>query len=169
MENHQYGKVSESGKKKSKPTFIVVSKQECRLWVFDTNSGEEIASYPVSCGAGFGDKTAIGDKCTPEGVFHVYAVENPEKWTHDFHDGKGPVTGAYGPVFIRLDTKAFGSIGIHGSYFPFELGGRNSSGCVRMRNEDVLELSTMVQYGTVVIITPSSEDQKKNSKQPPLL
>lgn len=162
LEKQVYGKVSESAKKKNKPTFIVISKQEFRLWVFDTNSGEELATYEVSCGTGYGDKTVVGDKCTPEGVFHVYAVENPQKWTFDFKDGKGPVTGAYGPVFIRLDTKEFGSIGIHGSYFPFDLRGRNSSGCIRMRNEDVLELSKMVQHGTVVVITPSSLDVYNN-------
>lgn len=156
----EYGRVGQKGKDKPKPTFVVVSKNEQRLWVFDTNSGKELASFPISCGSGYGNKETIGDNRTPEGVFHVYGIEDPTEWTFDFKDGRGPVKGVYGPLFIRLDVPGNTSIGIHGTNKPESIPGRNSSGCVRLHNEDVIALSKMVQYGTVVIITPSREDQK---------
>ncbi|QPC86835.1 L,D-transpeptidase family protein [Mesorhizobium sp. NBSH29] len=41
---------------------------------------------------------------------------------------------------------------IHGTNQPWTIGGAVSSGCIRMRNEDVSELYNMVKVGTKVIV-----------------
>jgi len=41
---------------------------------------------------------------------------------------------------------------IHGTNAPWTIGTNNSSGCIRMRNQDVIELYEMVNVGTKVIV-----------------
>ncbi len=46
---------------------------------------------------------------------------------------------------------------IHGTNQPQTIGGRVSSGCIRMTNEDVTDLYRRVDVGTKVIVLPASE------------
>jgi lipoprotein-anchoring transpeptidase ErfK/SrfK len=41
---------------------------------------------------------------------------------------------------------------IHGTNEPWSIGGRVSSGCIRMRNEDVIDLFSRVSTGTRVVV-----------------
>jgi lipoprotein-anchoring transpeptidase ErfK/SrfK len=41
---------------------------------------------------------------------------------------------------------------IHGTNQPWTIGSNNSSGCIRMRNEDVTDLYERVKVGTRVIV-----------------
>jgi lipoprotein-anchoring transpeptidase ErfK/SrfK len=41
---------------------------------------------------------------------------------------------------------------IHGSNEPWTIGQAVSSGCIRMRNEDVIELYEKVKVGTKVVV-----------------
>jgi len=41
---------------------------------------------------------------------------------------------------------------VHGTNAPWTIGTNNSSGCIRMRNEDVVELYEMVKVGAKVIV-----------------
>ncbi|MGB6117977.1 MAG: L,D-transpeptidase, partial [Mesorhizobium sp.] len=41
---------------------------------------------------------------------------------------------------------------IHGTNAPWTIGTNNSSGCIRMRNQDVIELYEMVKVGAKVIV-----------------
>jgi lipoprotein-anchoring transpeptidase ErfK/SrfK len=43
---------------------------------------------------------------------------------------------------------------IHGTNAPDTIGGRVSSGCIRMVNEDVIDLYTRVKVGTKVVVKP---------------
>jgi lipoprotein-anchoring transpeptidase ErfK/SrfK len=45
---------------------------------------------------------------------------------------------------------------IHGTNQPETIGGRVSSGCIRMTNEDVMDLYRRVKVGTKVIVLPTS-------------
>ena len=45
---------------------------------------------------------------------------------------------------------------IHGTNAPSTIGGRVSSGCIRMVNEDVMDLYSRVQVGTKVVVLPMS-------------
>jgi lipoprotein-anchoring transpeptidase ErfK/SrfK len=46
---------------------------------------------------------------------------------------------------------------IHGTNAPETIGGRVSSGCIRMVNEDVVDLYSRVKVGTKVIVRPIGE------------
>ncbi|WP_287202171.1 L,D-transpeptidase, partial [Mesorhizobium sp.] len=41
---------------------------------------------------------------------------------------------------------------IHGTNQPWTIGGAVSSGCIRMRNEDVVDLYERVDVGTTVVV-----------------
>jgi lipoprotein-anchoring transpeptidase ErfK/SrfK len=41
---------------------------------------------------------------------------------------------------------------IHGTNQPWTIGSTVSSGCIRMRNEDVIELYKRVDVGTKVVV-----------------
>jgi len=41
---------------------------------------------------------------------------------------------------------------IHGTNQPWTIGGAVSSGCIRMRNEDVIDLYNRVKVGTRVVV-----------------
>ncbi|GHT02184.1 L,D-transpeptidase [Bacteroidia bacterium] len=143
--------------------FILISKQEMRLSVFDYK-GNELCQFPVACGANFGNKTERGDMKTPEGVFRVTDIQDATNWSHDFKDGNGKIAGAYGPYFIRLHTPGHLGIGIHGTHDPASMEKRVTEGCIRLTNENLLKLLTYVHSGMVVIITASAEDVNEKSK-----
>jgi lipoprotein-anchoring transpeptidase ErfK/SrfK len=46
---------------------------------------------------------------------------------------------------------------IHGTNEPWTIGTAQSSGCIRMLNEDVLDLHDRVPIGTAVVVRASSE------------
>jgi hypothetical protein len=96
-----------------------------------SQAGSVLATYKIA--------TGTAENPTPVGTFFVkelVAPSNPK--------------GAYGPLAYGLsahsttllDTEAFkdGVIGIHGTNTPEKLGTAASHGCIRLRNEDVLDL-----------------------------
>lgn len=46
----------------------------------------------------------------------------------------------------------WGKFGIHGTLDPYSLGWASSHGCIRMNNDDVAELYSVVPVGTKVVI-----------------
>ena len=133
--------------------YIVVSKKALQLYVIDEKN-DTLFQRPIACGENLGNKTAIGDKKTPEGEFKIKKMYDATSWKHDFGDGKGVREGAYGPLFFRLNVSGFNDIGIHGTIFPESIGTRSSEGCVRMRNEDIKALYPHCRNGMKVIIEP---------------
>ena len=133
--------------------FIVVDKQAFKLTLVDA-AGQPVREYGISCAINYGPKKVRGDHKTPEGTFKINELLNAKGLTHDFKDGKGPVKDAYGPWFLRLDVPGFWDIGIHGTPFPESIGTRATEGCIRLKNEDILDLKSRVKLGTVVIILP---------------
>lgn len=141
--------------KKPHDISLLVRKSSFRLYVLD--DGKEVCDYGVALGKNPGQKEKSGDMKTPEGTYRVDEIDDSRSWTHDFGDGKGEIKGAYGPWFISLDTSAqskgkWGGIGIHGTHDPASIGTRASEGCIRLRNEDLLELIKFVKVGTKVTI-----------------
>lgn len=57
--------------------------------------------------------------------------------------------GPYGAFWMGLSRPHYG---IHGTNNPASIGRMVSRGCIRMHNEDVLELSRIVPVGTRVTI-----------------
>ena len=96
-------------------SLIVVDKKNLNLKLVNKH-GDTLKKFPIAVGANFGNKMRKGDLKTPEGTFPVVRVENSSSWKYDFeNDNKGPIAGAYGPWFIRLNAKPHIGIGIHGT------------------------------------------------------
>lgn len=141
--------------------FILISKQEMKLRLIDYK-GNELFSAPVATGLNAGNKEKVGDMRTPEGVFQVADIQQAADWKHDFKDGKGEISGAYGDYFIRLAVPGHKGIGIHGTHLPESIGTRASEGCIRMKNEDLKRLVSLIYPPMTVVITPAADDEKAN-------
>lgn len=133
--------------------FIVVDKPTLKLTLVDAE-GNIIKQYGMACSRFYGPKQVRGDNKTPEGKFKINEFLYAKGIPHDFGDGKGPIKDAYGPWFLRLDVPGFRDIGIHGTPFPESIGSRATEGCIRLNNQDIVDLKNCVKLGTVVIITP---------------
>lgn len=59
--------------------------------------------------------------------------------------------GPFGARWLGLDAPN-GDYGIHGTNNPSSIGKSVSNGCIRMHNNDVIELSSLVTIGTQVTI-----------------
>jgi hypothetical protein len=86
---------------------------------------------------------------TPPGEFYVRSrlrgFESP------FY---GPLAfGTSARSSVLTDWPAGGFVGIHGTDRPDLLPGQVSHGCIRMRNDDILELGRLMPLGTPVTIT----------------
>lgn len=87
-------------------------------------------SYPVAVGS--------PDSPTPPGNWTIVEkIENPG--------------GPYGSRWMRLSIP-WGSYGVHGTNMPDSIGTYASHGCVRMFNEDAIDLYNLVSIGTPVQI-----------------
>lgn len=58
------------------------------------------------------------------------------------------------PMGAAALTLAGGSYAIHGTNKPKSIGGFVSYGCIRMHNEDIIDLMRRVRVGTPVVVTP---------------
>jgi len=95
-----------------------------------TEQGRYIKTYPV----------AVGKPSTPTPAGNwkiIQKTQNPG--------------GPFGARWMRLSIP-WGGYGIHGTNEPESIGQAASHGCVRMRNEDVIELYDIVPLGTSVEI-----------------
>lgn len=143
---------------------LIISKEKMQLILIDYK-GDTLFHAPVATGKAYGDKQEQGDMCTPEGIFKVADIQNSSKWTHDFGDGKGNISGAYGNHFIRLNVPGHKGIGIHGTHAPESIGKRETEGCIRLNNDDLERLVGLIYPPLTVIITPSAMDEKVNRKK----
>jgi lipoprotein-anchoring transpeptidase ErfK/SrfK len=88
------------------------------------------------------------DAPTPTGEFYVR-----NKLTRYANEFYGPVAfGTSARSSLVSDWPAGGFVGIHGTNRPDVVPGRVSHGCIRLRNEDVLELAKLMPVGTPLTI-----------------
>ena len=107
---------------------ITVNLNERRLYLIQNNV--IFKSYPIAIG-----KPASP---TPKGTFQIVNVAvNPG--------------GPFGVRWLGLDAPN-GDYGIHGTNDPSSIGTAVSNGCIRMYNDDILDLVQYVWVGTVVTI-----------------
>lgn len=141
--------------------FIVISKKEYRLYVYQVSADKKdtllAAHFPV-CYAKYPEaKTKSGDMRTPESTmqepFTIKQIQNASEWFHDFGDGRGSIK-SYGDWFLRLETPGFTGVGIHGSTNnEASVPGRDSEGCIRLRDADLIVLhDRFAEEGQKVII-----------------
>ncbi|MCQ2137014.1 MAG: L,D-transpeptidase [Bacteroidales bacterium] len=139
--------------------FLVVSKQDMTVTLYGVDGSVKM-SYPIACGAAYGNKGGEDDMRTPEGFFHVGIVANSTNWPYKNKKTGAIAMGCYGPKYIGLKEKP--DIGIHGTNSPHSIGHRASHGCIRVNSENILILAQHVYPGMPVIITPSSRDAVVN-------
>jgi len=86
---------------------------------------------------------------TPQGQFYVRSRLRGFK--SSFY---GPLAfGTSARSNVLTDWPAGGFVGIHGTDRPELVPGQVSHGCIRMRNDDILELGRLMPVGTPVTIT----------------
>jgi len=95
---------------------------------------------------------------TPTGTFKITQRSAEPVWWRP--DGKevpfGDPENILGTRWMTLratgDTEDVRGYGIHGTWEPGSIGKAESAGCIRMRNEDVEELYSLIPNGTMVEI-----------------
>lgn len=112
---------------------------EHRLDLYE--SGQKKTSYPIGVGT--------GDTPTPPGEYYITIKMKPIK--------KNSVYGVLAMGVSGFSDKLTnwpegGQIGIHGTNDPSSIGKDVSSGCIRLQNADILDLSQYVAYGTPVSV-----------------
>lgn len=151
--------------------FIVISKRDLYLNVYEAFNNDTIllATFPACLSKNYGPKQGEGDMKTPESSmsypFTICQIQDASRWKFDFGDGRGKIR-AYGHWFLRLDT-GFDGIGIQGSTNnESSVPGRDSSGSIRLRDDDLVYLKENYAYiGMRVIIKHEDEglfDFEKN-------
>ncbi|MEK3786714.1 MULTISPECIES: L,D-transpeptidase [Paenibacillus] len=107
---------------------IIIDLSDFRLYLIQ--DGKVVRGYPIGVG-----KLATQ---TPHGQFTIVNKQaNPG--------------GPYGAFWMGLSKPHYG---IHGTNEPWLIGQAVSHGCIRMYNDDVVELAGLVPIGTSVTIRP---------------
>lgn len=144
------------------PYFIVVDKPSMHVVLFD-RFGRKVHAYKMACGKNFGQKHQKRDCRTPEGFFEAGDTYDSTDWLYTDDDGvTSPKKGQFGPRFIRVKNPISGQIGIHGTCAPWSLGRRASHGCIRIHNDNIVELVKYVTPGMPIIVNPARRDQAIN-------
>ncbi len=85
---------------------------------------------------------------TPTGEFYIRSKLT--RYSSPFY---GPLAfGTSARSAVLTDWPGGGFVGIHGTNAPELLPGRVSHGCIRLRNEDILELGRLMPVGTPLTI-----------------
>lgn len=150
-------KVLESGKN----TFVIVDKAKMHLFIYD-KFGNILKKYPIACARNYGNKRKKGDSRTTEGIFMAEGVYDSRNWLFTNDAGyTSPARGVYGPWFVRV----IHPIGIHGTSAPGSIGRRCSHGCIRVSNDNIVEVIKYVEAGTPIIVSPGPQDMAVNARE----
>ena len=126
---------------------VKVSRSRFKLYLYD--DGKLFKVYTV--GVGRQGRTPLG----------TFIIQNKRKHPVWYYNGRtipyGDKENVLGTRWMALkptgDTnKNLSGYGIHGTWKPETVGTQCSNGCVRMRNEEVNELFTILPYHTKVTI-----------------
>ncbi|OHX14691.1 L,D-transpeptidase [Chromobacterium sphagni] len=134
---------------------LVLNLPQARLFLYQ--DGKLARIFPVAVGKMLTQ--------TPTGSFDITGIYKAPAWhvpksiqEEMRRSGKevqtvvppGP-NNPLGPVFVRFGESSLG-LGFHGTNAPASVPGFRSHGCVRMHNEDALELAGTVSRGDAVTI-----------------
>lgn len=145
--------------------FIVVDKAVMKVILYD-KYGNIVKEYGCACARNYGTKHRRSDCRTPEGFFEAEGVYNSTDWLYTNDAGyTSPARGVYGPRFIRIKTPVTSTIGIHGTSSPGSIGRRVSHGCIRISNDNILELAKYAEAGMPIIVSPGPHDMAVNKKE----
>lgn len=151
--------------KEGQDGFIIVDKARMKVILYD-GYGFPLKTYGMACAKNYGTKHKRADSRTPEGFFSVQGVYDSTDWLFTDDNGKtSKKKGQFGPRFIRLAIPTTSQIGIHGTCAPWSIGHRVSHGCIRLTNENILELVDLVHTGMPVIVLPGKKDRQVNREE----
>jgi len=121
------------------PFSILVNKSQNTLTLYSNE--EPVKKYSVATGK---------KNCTPVGKFKITdKLVNPTWFKTGAILPPGSPENGLGTRWMGFDKPSYG---IHGTIEPQSIGTQASEGCIRMLNEDVEELYSLVPFGTVVTI-----------------
>jgi lipoprotein-anchoring transpeptidase ErfK/SrfK len=121
------------------PFSIKIDKAKNILTLY--SNGEAVKKYSVATGK---------KNCTPVGEFKITdKLVNPTWFKTGAILPPGSPENALGTRWMGFDKPAYG---IHGTIEPKSIGTQASEGCIRMLNEEVEELYSIIPTGTKVII-----------------
>lgn len=145
--------------------FVIVDKSRMKVLYFD-RYGREVLNYGMACAKNYGTKHQKADSRTPEGFFTASGIYDSTEWLFTDDNGKtSKKKGQFGPRFIRLNCPNTTQIGIHGTVAPWSIGSRASHGCIRVTNENIMELVQYVKVGMPVIVVPGKRDMAVNKSE----
>ena len=123
------------------PFSIIIDKSQSVLTLLLND--EVIKSYIVSTGK---------NNCTPVGTFKIRdKLLRPVWYNRGVAVPADSPENVLGSRWMGITTEESG-YGIHGTIEPESIGYQCTDGCVRMKNEEVEELYTIVPIGTIVTI-----------------
>ena len=156
---------------------IEISISEQKLWLFNSTEKVWTREFLVSTAAnGAGERS--GSECTPRGQHRIRAKIGAGQPAGAVFVGRRPTGEIWSPQLATVGPKRdwiltrilwlagteagfnrFGEcstqpryIYIHGTPDTTKLGAPGSHGCVRMNNQDLIELFDLVEVGTPVTI-----------------
>ena len=131
------------------PGTIVVRTHERRLY-YVTGDGSAIR-YPVGVGKvskQWTGTTRIDGKYLKPAWAPPREVKRDKPSLPDVIPGGSP----HNPMGVAAMTLAGGEYAIHGTNMPNSIGGFVSYGCIRMFNQDIVDLYSRVSVGTTVLV-----------------
>ncbi|RAL26476.1 hypothetical protein DL897_04340 [Thermoflavimicrobium daqui] len=120
---------------------IEINKQTNQLFLYQ--DGQVIRTFPVATGR--------DPSRTPEGTFPIIVKFVKPGWKNI---PGGVPENPLGPRWngLQVNGDSGRTYGIHGTNNPDSIGNYASNGCVRMYNQDVIELYSLIPIGTPVWI-----------------
>jgi murein L,D-transpeptidase YafK len=141
--------------------YIIIDKSDYELNVYDSKGW--FATYPVVFGSSsLEDKKMEGDRCTPEGNFHIISKKIHDRWDR-FMALDYPTRESYEKFRLRKlrgeippNARIGGGVGIHGTWphddYIIDNYKNWTMGCISMKNTDVEDLYSYLPVGTSVSI-----------------
>jgi lipoprotein-anchoring transpeptidase ErfK/SrfK len=129
---------------------LLVDKSLFKMWVL--YEGCPFKAYTITTGAPNKEtpvtKFVVGGKNPKPAWWPPSDVKVTGKTPVPYGDPQNPL----GDWWISLEHDLFHGIGIHGTNDPGSIGTKASNGCIRMLNEEVVEVAALAYKGMVVTI-----------------
>lgn len=134
---------------------IEVNKSTNKMYLY--SNGEIVREYTIS--------TGYRSDLTPEGTFFIVNRVVDPMWRHIKGGAKD---NPLGPRWhgLRVNGDRGSIYGIHGTIEASSIGRFSTNGCIRMYNDEVMELFDIVREGTVVWIHRGKTDGKWRGEYP---
>lgn len=128
---------------------IVVKTNERRLYY--VLGGDKAIRYPVGvgrAGKAWSGTSTISGKYLKPGWKPPAEIKRDKPSIPDLIPGGSPSN----PMGAAAMTLSGGEYAIHGTNSPKSIGGFVSYGCIRMYNQDIMDLYDRVGFGTTVVV-----------------